>query len=381
MRRVGGRRIRLLIAVGVIATGIAAIAQASSAAPAAKSVKIAVMTDCKGAFAFAFEGDIAGANAAFSDYAGARPKDKNKPSAGVVGAKAGGAKLTFTDYGCGDDTVATMQKEIRRLMVQQNADVMLGPLSGDEAVATANWAKSHPTKTIIIGTAGSQDPTMQIAPKNVFRYFGDGAQWNAGIGEILYKKLHWRNAAIIMDDYSFGWTSAAGIIADFCAIGGKITKRVYPPLNTTDYSAYVRQLPAPDKVDGYFWVVGGTGTDPAFKAFEQAYGPIKATQHSGNLFLWSSRVSLLHRGSTARTSAASGSGRDWRRPRRRHTETRLRSGIRRSVPRTPSSPTTTVGLTHSSRVSRTRTGARARHCRRHCRDRRKTRIRSRTVAR
>ena len=67
-------------------------------------------------------------------------------------------------------------------------------------------------------------------------------------------------AAIIMDDYSFGWTSAAGLIADFCAIGGKITKRVYPPLSTTDYSSYVQQLPAPDTIDGNFWVVGGTGT-------------------------------------------------------------------------------------------------------------------------
>ena len=89
-----------------------------------------------------------------------------------------------------------------------------------------------------------------------------------------------------MDDYSFGWTSGAGIIADFCAIGGKITKRVFPPLNTTDYSSYVRQLPPPGQVDGYFWVVGGTGTGPALKAFEQAYGPINPTQHSGNLFLW-----------------------------------------------------------------------------------------------
>jgi branched-chain amino acid transport system substrate-binding protein len=127
---------------------------------------------------------------------------------------------------------------------------------------------------------------MQIAPKNLFRYYGDGAQWNAGLGEIVYKKLGWRNAAIIMDDYSFAWTSAGGIIADFCAIGGKITKRVYPPLNTTDYASYVRQLPPPDQVDGYFWVVGGTGTGAAFKAFEQAYGPLKASQHSGNLFLW-----------------------------------------------------------------------------------------------
>jgi branched-chain amino acid transport system substrate-binding protein len=270
----------------MLAIGIAAMSQASSAAPAQGAVKIAIFTDCKGAFAFGYELDIGGANAAFSQFAGARPKNKNKPSAGIIGGSAGGAALTFTDYACGDDTPATILKEIRRLMVQQDADVMVGPLSGDEAVATANWAKSHLDKTIVIGTAGSQDPTMQIAPKNVFRYFGDGAQWNAGLGEIVYKKWGWRNAAIIMDDYSFGWTSAAGIIADFCAIGGKITKRVFPPLNTTDYSSYVRQLPSPDDVDGYFWVVGGTGTDPAFKAFEQAYGTLKAKQHSGNLFLW-----------------------------------------------------------------------------------------------
>jgi branched-chain amino acid transport system substrate-binding protein len=287
MRHVGGRRIRLLVAVGLIAVGIGALSQASSAAPTqGRSVKIAVITDCKGAFAFGYELDIGGANAAFAQFAGGKPKNKNKPSAGITGAKAGGANLTFTDYGCGDDTPATILKEIRRLMVQQDADVMLGPLSGDEAVATANWAKSHLDKTVVIGTAASQDPTMQIAPKNVFRYFGDGAQWNAGIGEIVYKKWKWRNAAIIMDDYSFAWTSAAGIIADFCASGGKITKRVFPPLNTTDYSSYVRQLPAPDDVDGYFWVVGGTGTDPALKAFEQAYGRLKARQHSGNLFLW-----------------------------------------------------------------------------------------------
>ena len=49
-----------------------------------------------------------------------------------------------------------------------------------------------------------------------------------------------------MDDYSFGWTSAAGFIAEFCALGGKITKRVFPPLNTTDYSSYVAQLDPPN---------------------------------------------------------------------------------------------------------------------------------------
>ena len=229
--------------------GLAAVASiwvsGAFAATQSHTIRVAIMTDCKGAFAFGYELDIGGAQAAFAQYAGGKPKNKNKASAGMTGITVGGHKVEIVGYGCGDDTVPTAVKETRRLMEQLKADVMIGPLSGDEAVSVANYAKTHPTKTFIIGTAGSQDPTLQIAPKNVFRYHGDGAQWNAGIGEILYKKLGWRKAAIIMDDYSFGWTSGAGIIADFCAIGGQITKRVFPPLNTTDYAPFVRQLPAP----------------------------------------------------------------------------------------------------------------------------------------
>ena len=87
MRHVGGRKIRLLVAVGLLAIGIAAMSQASSAAPAQGAVKIAIFTDCKGAFAFGYELDIGGANAAFSQFAGAKPKNKNKPSAGIIGGQ------------------------------------------------------------------------------------------------------------------------------------------------------------------------------------------------------------------------------------------------------------------------------------------------------
>jgi branched-chain amino acid transport system substrate-binding protein len=278
------RRWKLLLPLGVVAIAAVSLVSSSLAASQARAVRVAIMTDCKGAFAFGYELDIGGAQAAFAQYAGGKVKNAKKPSAGMTGIKAGGTDVKIVGYGCGDDTAPTAIKETRRLMEKLNADVMVGPLSGDEAVAVANYAKGKPTKTFIIGTAASQDPTMQIAPKNVFRYHGDGAQWNAGLGEILYKKNGWRNAAIIMDDYSFGWTSAAGIIADFCAIGGKITKRVYPPLNTTDYAPFVQQLPAPGSVDGYFWVVGGTGTGASLKAFEQAYGALDPKQHAGNLF-------------------------------------------------------------------------------------------------
>jgi branched-chain amino acid transport system substrate-binding protein len=278
---------KLLLPLALLVVG-ATIGTSGALAKSAQSgdVKVAIMTDCKGAFAFGYEVDTAGTIAAFSQYAGAKPKNKKKPSAGMTGGKAGGKNLKIVGIGCGDETPALALKETRRLMVQLGGEVMIGPLSGDESVAIANWAKQNPQKTVIIGTAGAQDPTMQIAPKNLFRYHGDGAQWNAGLGEIVYKKLGWRTAALIGDDYSFPWTSAAGIIADFCGIGGKITKRVWTPPAGGDYAPFIRQLPAPDKVDGYFWLVGGANTGAALTAFEQAYGPVNPRQHSGNLFLY-----------------------------------------------------------------------------------------------
>jgi branched-chain amino acid transport system substrate-binding protein len=274
----------LVTALVAIAAALIGGISTSSAGSKARTIRVAIMTDCKGAFGFGYEPDIGGAEAAFAKYAHGKAKNKKKPSAGMTGITAGGAKIQIVGYGCGNDTVPLAVTETKRLMERLKADVMIGPLSGDEAVSVAHYAKAHPKKTFIIGTAGSQDPTLQIAPKNVFRYHGDGAQWNAGTGEIAYRKLKWRKAAIIMDDYSFGWTSAAGLIADFCAMGGKITKRVFPPLNTTDYAPFIRQLPPPNSVDGYFWVVGGTGTGASLKAYEQAYGRTNPKKFVGNLF-------------------------------------------------------------------------------------------------
>jgi branched-chain amino acid transport system substrate-binding protein len=284
MRRLNLRSWKTAAVLVVVAASVTVLASGAFASSHAKAVKLAIMTDCKGAFAFGYEVDIGGAQTALAQFAHGVTKSHAKPSAGMTGIHVGATPIKIVGYGCGNDTVPVAVTETKRLMEKLNADVMVGPLSGDEAVYIANYAKAHPTKTFIIGTAGSQDPTMQIAPKNMFRYHGDGAQWNAGIGEIAYKKLGWRKAAIMMDDYSFGWTSGAGMIADFCAVGGQIVKRVFPPLNTTDYAPYVRQLPPPNQVDGTFWVVGGTGTGASLKAYEQIYGKLDPKKNIGNLF-------------------------------------------------------------------------------------------------
>src|SRR5207247_10987944 len=109
-----------------------------------------------------------------------KPKNPNKPSAGWNGGKIGGHPLKLVGIGCSNDKADTAIKETRRLMEQLGADLMIGPLSGDESVAVANYAKQHRNKTFVSGTAGAWDTTGAAEAPNFFRFNGDGIQWNAG---------------------------------------------------------------------------------------------------------------------------------------------------------------------------------------------------------
>ena len=82
-----------------------------------------------------------------------------KPSDGLSGAKVAGKNIEVVGYGCADDTADKAIEETRRLMEQEDADILVGPLSGDEGIAVANYAKEHPDKTFINGIAGAQDST------------------------------------------------------------------------------------------------------------------------------------------------------------------------------------------------------------------------------
>jgi branched-chain amino acid transport system substrate-binding protein len=246
-------------------------------------IKLGILSDCEGPFGGFHEADLAGVGAAMAEFAGATVTNPENSVDGFTGATVNGVPIELVGIGCGDATPDLALSETRRLMEQLGADIMIGPLSGDEAIAVANYAKDHPEQTFVNGTAGSQDPTMHVQAPNFFRYNSDGAQWNVGTGFVAKDVLGWDNAAIIMDDYSFAWTSAAGMIAEFCAMGGTIDSRVFVPLGVTDYSTYMQQLPDLDEVDGYFWVLG-EDTIGAYKAFEDAKGPVTADKHIGNLF-------------------------------------------------------------------------------------------------
>ena len=261
-------------------------APGTTAAGGGEAIKLGILAECEGAFGAFNEDVVAGVVLALVNGAGATSNSPTTALEGFSGANAGGRDIELVGIGCGDDTADKIIQEVRVLVEQNGAEVVIGPLSGDESIAIANYAKEHPEVTFLSGIGGAQETTLQVQAPNFFRFHGDGAQWNAGLGDLLHNTAGWDTAAVIADDYSFGWTSSAGFIADFCAVGGTIAPeaRIYPPLGTTDYSSFIQQLPDPDEVDGYFWVVGGTGTQAALEAFVNAKGELTGAQHAGNLF-------------------------------------------------------------------------------------------------
>src|SRR5215217_7940692 len=245
------------------------------------SIKVGFLSDCEGAFGSFFEPTASGFNLALIRFAGGKPAGE-KPTDGVEGAKIGDTPIEIVGYGCADDTADKAIEETRRLMEQEGADILVGPLSGDEGIAVANYAKEHPDKTFINGIAGAQDSTLKVQAPNFFRYHPDGAQWSAGLGDYAYNTLGWKKAAIIGDDYSFPYTSLAGFVAEYCAMGGDITKRVWAPLGEKDYSSYISQIPK--DVDGIYVGIGGSGLISFIKQYKQQNGKVDTERMLGNVF-------------------------------------------------------------------------------------------------
>ena len=71
-------------------------------------------------------------------------------------------------------------------------------------------------------------------------------------------------------------------MAEFCAIGGQIPKRVWAPLGEEDYSSYISQIPK--DVDGLYVGIGGSGLIIFIKQYEEQRGRVDTERMLGNVF-------------------------------------------------------------------------------------------------
>jgi branched-chain amino acid transport system substrate-binding protein len=87
------------------------------------------------------------------------------------------------------------------------------------------------------------------------------------MGDYAAKELKLKRAATISEDFAFGYEQMAGFQRVFEDNGGKVVKKLWPPLVTPDYTPYIAQI---GEVDGVF--NGFAGSNPV--KFMRAYADL-----------------------------------------------------------------------------------------------------------
>lgn len=122
-------------------------------------------------------------------------------------------------------------------------------------MAITNYVRDNATPLMSI--AAAEDVTQRQANPFVIRPSATSAQCCHVMGDYATKELKFRRAALISEDFAFGYEQMAGFQRVFEDNGGRVVKKLWPPLVTPDYTPYVAQI---GKVDCVF--NGFAGSNP-----------------------------------------------------------------------------------------------------------------------
>jgi branched-chain amino acid transport system substrate-binding protein len=195
-------------------------------------------------------------------------------------------------------------RAVRKLVEQDQVDVVISPLSGSEGIAIRDYAKTKPEMTFINAASGAQETTFVNPSENFFRFNMDGAQWQAGLGDYIYNDKGYRTIATVGEDYSFVYTQVFGLVLEFCAAGGEVTERFWVPLGTKDFASIIAALP--DDVDAIYLGLGGGDAVNFLNQYVQAGGSAKLI--GGSIMVDQTVLSSKGRAKEALIGAVAASG-------------------------------------------------------------------------
>jgi branched-chain amino acid transport system substrate-binding protein len=158
-------------------------------------------------------------------------KEKNYTLAGRK------VELLVADTGGNPAGARTKAQEV---IERDRVNVILGPLAAFELLAITDYVRDKATP--LISLAAAEDVTQRRANPFVIRPSATSAQCCHAMGDYAAKELKYRRAATISEDFAFGYEQIAGFLRVFEDGGGRVVKKLWPPLVTPDYTPFIAQI-------------------------------------------------------------------------------------------------------------------------------------------
>jgi branched-chain amino acid transport system substrate-binding protein len=173
-------------------------------------------------------------------------KDKNYTLAGRK------VELVVADTGGNPAGTKTKTQE---LVERDNVDMIFGPLAAFELLAITDYVAQ--ARMPILSLAAAEDMTQRRPNPYFIRASATSSQNMHPLADYAAKELKWKRAITLADDFAFGHEQMAGFQRVFEDAGGRIAKKLWPPLVTPDYTPYIAQISGADGV-----VQGFAGSNP-----------------------------------------------------------------------------------------------------------------------
>jgi branched-chain amino acid transport system substrate-binding protein len=155
------------------------------------------------------------------------------------GNKMAGRKVEFFSADTGGKPAGTKTKA-QELIERDKVDVILGPLAAFELLAIDDYIKQHKTPTLSL--AGADDLTQRRPNPYFLRASATSSQAMQPMGHYAATEMGKKKAVTLDWDFAFGYEQEGGFQAAFEKDGGCVTKKLWTPLGTPDYTPFIAQI-------------------------------------------------------------------------------------------------------------------------------------------
>ena len=150
---------------------------------------------------------------------------------------------------------AGAKSKTQELIERDHVDFIVGPLAAFELLAISDYVAQH--KCPILSLAAAEDMTQRKPNPYFVRASGTSAQAMHPLADYATKELKYKSVITVTEDFAFGYEQMGGFQRVFEDAGGKLAKKLWPPIVTPDYTPYLAQLSGVDAV-----VSGFAGSNP-----------------------------------------------------------------------------------------------------------------------
>jgi len=150
-----------------------------------------------------------------------------------------GRKVEFFSADTGGNPQGTKTK-VQELVERDKVDTILGPLAAFELLAITDYTAQN--KMPVLSLAAAEDMTQRRPNPYFIRASATSAQAMHPMADYAAKEMKLKRVICISEDFAFGHEQMGGFQQTFEDNGGKILKKIWPPLVTPDYTPFVAQI-------------------------------------------------------------------------------------------------------------------------------------------